>query len=115
MAVSIAHRVTGTGMATIGAILMVVWLASAAAGEASYAAFLDIFTFSDGSLNAIGYLFGIGLSFSFFQHTASGVRHLVLDTGAGYELKRNKLGARLTFVFSTLATIAFWAFLILGK
>jgi succinate dehydrogenase / fumarate reductase, cytochrome b subunit len=115
MAVSIAHRVTGTGMATVGAILMVVWLASAAAGEASYAAFLDIFTFSDGSLNAIGYLFGIGLSFSFFQHMASGVRHLVLDTGAGYELKRNKLGARLTFVFSTIATIAFWAFLMLGK
>jgi succinate dehydrogenase / fumarate reductase, cytochrome b subunit len=115
MTVSILHRVTGDGMAVVGSVLLVAWLASAAAGEASYAAFLDIFTYSDGRLNAIGYLFGIGLTLSFFQHMASGIRHLVLDTGAGYELRRNKRGAQMTMVFSVLATLALWAFLILGK
>lgn len=115
MAVSIAHRVTGTGMATVGALLLVVWLASAAAGEEAYAAFTGLFTTADGSLNIVGYVFGIGLTLSFFQHMASGVRHLVLDTGAGYELKRNKLGAQATFAFSVVATLAFWAYLIVGK
>lgn len=115
MTVSILHRVTGDGMAVVGSVLLVAWLASAAAGEASYAAFTDLFTYSDGSLNAVGYLFGIGLTASFFQHMASGIRHLVLDTGAGYELRANKRGAQATFVFSLLATLAFWAYLIGGK
>lgn len=115
MTVSILHRVTGDGMALVGSVLLVAWLASAAAGEASYAGFLDIFTYADGRLNAVGYLFGIGLTASFFQHMASGIRHLFLDTGAGYELKGNKRGAQMTFVFSILATIALWAFLIAGK
>jgi succinate dehydrogenase / fumarate reductase, cytochrome b subunit len=115
MTVSILHRVTGDGMAVVGSILLVAWLASAAAGEASYNAFLDIFTYADGRLNAIGYLFGVGLMLSFFQHMASGIRHLVLDTGAGYELKVNKRGSIATFVFSVLVTAVIWAFLIAGK
>ncbi|WP_245843772.1 succinate dehydrogenase, cytochrome b556 subunit [Sphingomonas spermidinifaciens] len=115
MAVSIAHRVTGTGMATVGALLLVAWLASAAAGEEAYAAFAGLFTTEDGGLNIVGYVLGIGLTLSFFQHMASGIRHLVLDTGAGYELKRNKLGAQATFAFSVVATAAFWLYLVAGK
>lgn len=115
MTVSIAHRVTGSGMATVGSLLLVAWLASAAAGEEAYGVFRGLFTTADGGLNVVGYVLGIGLTFSFFQHMASGVRHLVLDTGAGYELKRNKMGAQATFAFSILATLAFWAFLTVGK
>lgn len=115
MLVSILHRALGTGMATVGTILVTAWLAAAAGGEVSYRAFLDWFTFADGSLNPLGYVLGIGLSWSFFQHMASGIRHLVLDTGAGYELKANKAGARLTLVVSTIITIAFWAYLLVGK
>ena len=115
MLVSIVHRATGTAMATVGTVLLVWWLAAIAGGEARYAGFLDTFTVESGKLNVIGYIVGIGLSWTFFQHFASGIRHLVLDTGAGYELKRNKLGAILTFVFSVCATIAFWAWLLAGK
>jgi succinate dehydrogenase / fumarate reductase cytochrome b subunit len=115
MAASILHRVTGDGMATVGTCLLVWWLAALAGGEAFYAGFVDTFTVSDGSLNVVGYIVGIGLSWVFFQHMASGIRHLVMDTGAGFELKVNKTFAILTFVFSILATIAFWAWLLLGK
>ncbi len=115
MLVSILHRATGDGMATVGTILLVWWLAAAAAGEAYYAAFLDWFTLDDGSLNLLGYVLAIGLSLSLFQHIASGVRHLVLDTGAGYELKRNKRGAVATMIFSVLATTVFWTYLTIGK
>ncbi len=38
----------------------------------------------------------------------------MLDTGAGYELKINRLGAILTMVFSVVATLSFWA-VIYGK
>lgn len=115
MAVSILHRATGDGMAVVGSLLFVWWLAALASGEAAYAEFLDIFTLKSGQLNIVGYVFGIGLTLSFFQHLASGIRHFVLDTGAGYELKVNKMGARATFFFSILATAAYWAYLIWGK
>lgn len=111
MIVSIVHRITGDGMALAGLPLLVWWLAALAGGKDSYAQFVDVFTYHTGALNALGYLFGIGLTLSFFQHMGSGIRHLVLDTGAGYELKGNKRGAVLTFFFSVLATIAYWGYL----
>lgn len=115
MLVSILHRVTGDGMALVGTVLVVWWLAAMAGGADSYGVFMDVFTLNSGALNVIGYIVGIGLTLCFFQHLASGVRHLVLDTGAGYELKTNKTFATLTMVFSVLATLAFWAYQIWGK
>lgn len=115
MTVSILHRITGDGMALVGSVLFVAWLAALASGEAAYNRFIDIFTVSSGAPNIIGYIFGIGLTLSFFQHMASGIRHLVLDTGAGYELKGNRRGSYATFAFSIVATAAYWAFLVLGK
>jgi succinate dehydrogenase / fumarate reductase, cytochrome b subunit len=115
MTVSILHRVTGDGMAVVGSVLLVAWLASAAAGEASYNAFTGLFTLNGGGLNPVGYLFGVGLTLSFFQHMASGIRHLVLDTGAGYELKGNRRMSMATFFFSVIVTAGLWAYLIVGK
>jgi succinate dehydrogenase / fumarate reductase cytochrome b subunit len=111
MLVSILHRVTGSGMATVGAVLLVWWLAALAGGAESYATFRDVFTHADGSLNIVGYVIGIGLTLALFQHMASGVRHLVMDVGAGFELKRNKMGALATMVFSVAMTALFWLYL----
>lgn len=113
MTVSILHRVTGSGMATVGSVLLVWWLAAIAGGRDSYALFH--FVFGEVAGGALGYIFGVGLTLSFFQHMATGVRHFVLDTGAGYELRGNKRGALATMVFSVLATIVFWAFLLGAK
>lgn len=115
MLVSILHRVTGDGMATVGTVLFVWWLAALAGGPASYAQFIDIFTVKSGALNVFGYVFGIGLTLAFFQHMASGIRHLVLDTGAGYELKSNKMWAQSTMFVSIVLTAAYWAYLLVGK
>lgn len=115
MLVSILHRATGDGMATVGTVLFVWWLAALASGEARYAQFTDVFTTSSGSLNLIGYIVGIGMTWGFFQHMASGIRHFVMDTGAGYELKTNKTGAILTILASVILTVAFWAYLVWGK
>jgi len=110
MAVSIVHRATGVTNAILGGLLFIWWLSALAGGEAAYARFVDLMT-SDttGRLNLLPALVLIGLTWSFVQHLCSGVRHLMLDTGAGYELKRNKTGAMMTFVVSALVTLAIWA------
>lgn len=109
MLVSIIHRATGVGMALVGLPLFVWWLAAAAGGAGGYAAFTGLFTTDTGALNPVGWLVGVGLSFAFFQHMASGVRHLFMDTGALFELKANKTAALLTMAASAVLTIAFWA------
>ncbi|HEX4695019.1 succinate dehydrogenase, cytochrome b556 subunit [Sphingomonas sp.] len=106
MTVSILHRATGDGMAIVGGLLFTWWLASLAAGKDSYDWFLSWFT--GPNWNILGYVVGIGLTLALFQHMMSGIRHLVMDTGANFELKSNKTSALLTFVGSVLLTLLFW-------
>ncbi|MBB4616388.1 succinate dehydrogenase / fumarate reductase cytochrome b subunit [Sphingomonas abaci] len=111
MLVSILHRVTGSGMATVGSLLLVWWLAALAGGAESYATFQGVFTTDSGALNVFGVIIGVGLTLSLFQHMMSGIRHLFLDTGAGFELKTNKTFAMLTMVASVTLTAVFWLYL----
>jgi succinate dehydrogenase / fumarate reductase cytochrome b subunit len=113
MTASIFHRVTGDGMATVGTLLLVWWLAAIAAGPQAYGVFLHVFTTANGALNPLGWIVGVGLTWSLFQHMMSGIRHLILDTGAAFELKVNRTLAVLTFVMSVLLTAGFW-FLLVG-
>jgi len=55
----------------------------------------------------------IGISWAFFTHMASGIRHFVLDIGAGYELKANRAWALLSMASGVLLTTGFWALLLL--
>lgn len=114
MLVSILHRATGSALAVGGGILFVWWLAAAAGGAGAYAGFyyyaVDA---ADGAtsgfvFNVLARIVAVGLTWSFFQHMLSGIRHLVLDTGAGYELKTNKTGALLTIVGSLALTAIVW-------
>ena len=115
MTVSIVHRITGDGMATVGTLLLVWWLAALASGKEAYDQFVDVFTYSNGALNILGYIIGVGLTLSFFQHMSSGIRHLVMDAGAGFELKVNRMGAWATVIASVTLTVLYWAYLIMGK
>ncbi len=105
MLVSILHRVTGSGLATVGAIALVWWLVAAASGPEAYA------TFAGWATSWIGIVIGVGLSWALFQHTLSGLRHFVMDIGAGFELSRNKFWANMTLVGSLLMTILLWAWI----
>ncbi len=110
MLVSILHRATGTANAIGGAVLLVWWLMALASGEAGYARFVDLMTSNtSGRLNFIPAIILIGLTWTFLQHLCSGVRHLLLDTGAGYELKANKAGALATIAISAALTVLIWA------
>jgi succinate dehydrogenase / fumarate reductase cytochrome b subunit len=116
MAVSIAHRATGVANAIGGTLLFLWWLLALAGGEKSYARFVDLMTGDNtGTLNLIPAIILVGLTWSFLQHLCSGVRHLLLDTGAGYELKRNKAGSMLVFATAILLTAAIWVPMLMRK
>ena len=113
MLVSILHRVAGDGMAIVGGLLFVTWLTTAAIGKECYEGFLWLLTgFAGGTL---GYVFGIGLTWAFFEHLFSGLRHFVLDTGAGYELKSNKLWSQAIVVAAPVVTALVWLYIVFGR
>jgi succinate dehydrogenase / fumarate reductase cytochrome b subunit len=102
MMTSIMHRFSAIAMSLVGMPLMVWWLWSLADGPGAYAQFTAF------ARSWVGTYILFGLSWCFFQHLASGIRHLVMDIGAGYDLKTARYGALATFVASTLMTLGFW-------
>ena len=106
MAVSILHRATGTALSVAGLAVLSWWLMSLAKGGGAFA------TFAKAIQSPIGLIVLIGLTWSFFQHLLSGLRHLFMDTGAGFELDVNKTTAILTIVGSVLLTAALWLWLL---
>lgn len=106
MLVSILHRMTGSGLATVGAAAFAWWLTAAASGPEAYADFVD---HAD---NWYGVAVGIGLTWALFQHAASGIRHFVLDMGAGYELGTNRFWATMTIVLAALLTALLWLYIL---
>ena len=102
MLVSILHRLTGAALSFAGLAILVWWLMAIAGGSDAYAGF------GKAAKNPIGLIVLIGLTWAFFQHLLSGIRHLVLDSGAGFELETNKRFAMLTLAGSLLLTLLVW-------
>ena len=108
MLVSILHRITGDGIAIVGLFVLLWWLGALASGPDYYAEFSGWMT------TPVGYVVLVGLSWAFFSHLCSGLRHFVMDIGAGYELDTNKMWSILAPVLGIALTAGFWA-LILSK
>jgi succinate dehydrogenase / fumarate reductase cytochrome b subunit len=106
MLVSILHRITGSALTVAGLALLAWWLLALSNGAAAYAQFLAVAT------HPLGFVVMIGLTWAFWQHFFSGLRHLFMDMGAGYELKTNKLFAVLTIAAALFATAATWFILV---
>ena len=104
MIVSILHRATGVALSIGGLAVLTWWLLATAQGPEAYA------NFSAAARHPIGIVVLIGLTWSFFQHLFSGIRHLVMDTGANFELRANKMSAILTIIGSVLFTAAVWLY-----
>jgi succinate dehydrogenase / fumarate reductase cytochrome b subunit len=101
MATSILHRATGMAL-YVGALIAAGWFIALAAGPEAfdgYRAFLG---------SPIGYLILFGLSFSFLYHLANGIRHLVWDTGRGFEPRTADMSGWAAIVFAIVATVLIW-------
>ena len=109
MLISILTRITGAGLAIVGAAALVWWLVAAANGPKDYDYFVSW------ARHPLGVIVGIGLTWAFFQHGLGGIRHFVLDIGAGYELSTNKRWSVITMVAAIVLTALFWAYILMVK
>jgi succinate dehydrogenase / fumarate reductase cytochrome b subunit len=105
MLVSILHRITGGALSVAGLALLVWWLVAIAGGPVAYA------RLAEATQHPVGMIVLVGITWAFFQHLLSGIRHLVLDTGAGYELNTNRFFSVMTIAVSLFLTAVTWAML----
>jgi succinate dehydrogenase / fumarate reductase cytochrome b subunit len=103
MFTSILHRITGAGFALAGLGVLLWWLGALASGKAAYEKFTAL------AMTPYGYVVLVGISWAFFTHLVSGLRHFVMDAGAGYELDENRAWAIVAPFIGILLTLAFWA------
>lgn len=98
---SIFHRTTGVVL--MGGLFLVTWgLVALATGEDSFA------TFSAFIGSFLGRLIMFGWTLSFFYHLCSGIRHLILDTGRLFEIKKAYQAAYIVYAMALILTIVSW-------
>jgi succinate dehydrogenase / fumarate reductase cytochrome b subunit len=101
MAMSIAHRVTGSAL-YVGTALLAWWLIAAASGPNAYGWFQAVAGSFIGKLALFGYTWAL------LHHMLGGIRHLIWDTGHGFgPVERERL-AYATIYGSVALTILIW-------
>ncbi len=100
---SIAHRITGVILA-MGAFGMAWWLLAVTASPQRF----DQFTHLAGSLP--GTIVLIGFSWCLMYHLFNGLRHLVWDSGHGFEIKQFYASGWAVIILSLACTAALWWF-----
>ena len=102
MTMSIVHRITGV-ILFFATLLLAWWLIAAAAGPAYFA-------FVEGILTSIiGRIILLGATWALIHHALGGLKHLLWDTGRGFDLKFIELMAKGSIILSVALTIAIWA------
>ena len=102
MLVSILHRITGGALTIVGLAVLTWWLIAIAEGGDAYA------EFDSAARHPLGLVVLVGLTWAFFQHLLSGVRHLAMDSGSAFDLPTNKGFAVLTLAGSLILTLLVW-------
>ncbi len=102
MMMSIMHRITGVGL-YFGIILLVWWLTAASISD-GYFEFVQGF---------FGHWFGklllFGFTWALIHHALGGLRHLLWDTGRGFDLHLVEWLARANLAGSIVLTLLLWA------
>ena len=101
MVTSITHRATGIALSA-GALLLCVWILTAATGPVAYNAFRDI------AGSWFGQVVLFGFSWALVFHLLNGVRHLYWDSGFGFENTFAERTRLLLILLSAVLTILIW-------
>jgi succinate dehydrogenase / fumarate reductase, cytochrome b subunit len=99
---SILHRASGVAL-SLGTILLVWWLVSAAGGDDSYSGMQAFLASWPGRALLLGW------SVALFYHLCNGIRHLWWDTGRGLELRSVYAGGWTVLAATAVLTAAAWA------
>tara|TARA_B100000700_G_C14877916_1_gene776605 strand:+ start:42 stop:428 length:387 start_codon:yes stop_codon:yes gene_type:complete len=101
--ISITHRISGViNLAAL--ILIFFWLIILSFGESDYELFLLMMN------SFFGKFVLIGFTWSMSYHLLSGIRHLALDLGYGFEIKTANISGIIVIIFSLILTTLFWSF-----
>jgi succinate dehydrogenase / fumarate reductase cytochrome b subunit len=98
---SITHRATGVALA-VGTLLLVYWLAAAAAGPESFARAQDFVG------SPLGIVLLLGWSVALFYHLANGIRHLGWDAGFGLDLPTAYASGYAVLAATAVLTLLAW-------
>lgn len=98
---SILHRLTGIVLA-VGTLLLIYWLVAVAAGPNAFGDAQAII----GSF--IGRLLLFGWTAALFYHLANGIRHLVWDTGHGFDLRTAYASGWAVVIAAAVLTVVAW-------
>lgn len=98
---SILHRITGV-LLSLGFLLLVYWLAAAAAGPERYRAALGTLA------SPLAQLLLFGTVFAFCYHLLNGVRHLFFDAGRGFELKTARMSGWAVAIGAVVLGVLVW-------
>ena len=101
MTLSIIHRATGIAL-SVGTILLAWLLIALAAGPDSYQ------TVHDFCASPVGLVLLAGWTWSLFFHLCNGIRHLLWDTGWGFEIPRAYATGWTVVVASLVLTALTW-------
>ena len=98
---SILHRITGAALA-VGTLLVTYWLGALAGGP-------ETFANANGILGSVlGKIVLFFWSWALFYHLANGIRHLVWDTGFGFDLPTVYLSGKIMVGTSFALTVLLW-------
>jgi len=101
MMMSIAHRITGAAL-YVGTILLACWLVAAATGP-------EQFAYVNGFMGSpIGLLVLLGYTWALLHHMIGGIRHLIWDTGRGFDLATVDMLCWGTLILSLALTVLLW-------
>lgn len=101
MVLSGLHRISGIAL-SVGTLLLVSWLASAAYSAEVFSAISSFL----GSL--VGQFMLFGWCFSLIYHSINGVRHLIWDTGRLLEIEQIKDSSKIVLALSVPLTLLTW-------
>lgn len=101
MTMSIVHRLTGAAL-YFGTLIVIWWLVALATGPVYFEYVQELL----GSV--IGRLVLFGYTWALVHHAMGGIRHLIWDTGRGFDLDLVEWMARLNLAGSIVVTLVIW-------
>lgn len=102
MVMSILHRITGAAL-YFGTLLLAWWLIAVATGAGYYGFVTSLMA------SPIGLLVLAGYTWALMHHLLGGIRHLIWDTGRGFDLSSVTALSWSTMIGSLVLTGAIWA------
>ena len=107
MTMSILHRATGIAL-VVGAFALAWWLLAVAAGGDAYASAAACLA------SPLGKIVLFGFSLSLVYHLLNGIRHLLWDSGWGFEIPEVYRSGYTVFGLTVVLTALIWFFALRG-